>query len=85
MNEQNEAPKALTPAEVFRLWADKIEKNDADDFGGVFVIIPPSGEPISGLLIDQEQDLGTFFAVVKSKVESAVDAINDAQRKQGRF
>ena len=78
-------PKILTPSENFRLWADKIEKNAADDFSGAFLIVPPNGEPISGLLIDAEKNMGTFFAVVKSKLEAAIDQINEAQRRSTGF
>ncbi len=79
------ALKALTPAEILRLWAEKIEKNASEDFSGVFVIIPPVGETISALFIDPEQDLGTFFAVVKSKLEAAIDDVNNKQRQNNGF
>lgn len=87
MNDQfaENQPRILSPAEVLRLWADKIEKNAADDFSGAFVILPPSGPPISALFIDPEQDTGTFFAVVKSKLETAIDDVNDKQRAGNGF
>lgn len=81
MDESQGASKNLTPAEIFRLWADKIEKNSPDDFAGAFVIITPSGDTISSLLIDKEKDPGNFFALVKTKIDSALDAITAAQKR----
>lgn len=79
---ENEQPQEKTkPSDLFRLWADKIDKNDQEDFSGAFMIIPPVGDPISSLLIDQDKDIGNFFALVKTKIEAAVDAINDQQKK----
>ena len=82
MMDNQQLHKNLTPSERFRDWADRIEKNAPSDFGGAFLIIPPKGDPISGLLVDQEQDLNTFFAVVKTKIDASVDALNEAQRRQ---
>lgn len=79
-------PVVLTPAEILRLWAAKIEKNASEDFSGAFVILPPSGSPIAALFIDPEQDMGTFFALVKSKIDDAVEIVNEKQRnKQSGF
>lgn len=78
--ENDQTPKKLSPSEVFRLWADKIDKNSPEDFAGAFVIITPSGETISSLLIDKEKDVGNFFALVKTKIDSALDVINEQQK-----
>ena len=78
LNKQN-------PADIFRAWADRIEKNAPEDFSGAFLIIPPTGEPICGLLIDQAPDVNTFFAVTKSKIDAAVDVLNERQRQSNGF
>jgi hypothetical protein len=87
MNDQfaEQQPKKPTPAEYLRAWADKIEKNAPEDFSGFFVVIPPVGDAISSLLIDQENDVNTFFAVVKSKIDDAVEALNTKQRQKSQW
>ena len=83
MNDQSVEAKP-TPAEILRGWADKIEKNAAEDFSGAFVVLPPAGDPIASMFIDPDQDINTFFALVKSKIDTAVDLLNDAQRNGRR-
>ena len=86
MNDQFAEPVVKkSPAEFLRAWADKIDKNSPEDFSGFFVVIPPTGDAISSLLIDQENDVNTFFAVVKSKIDDAVDTLNTAQRQKARY
>jgi len=79
--------KKLTPSELFRAWADRIDKNAPEDFSGAFLIIPPSGEPICGLLIDQAPDINTFYALAQNKISAAIDVLNDQQlrAKRGGF
>lgn len=81
MNDQSVEPKVLTPAEILRLWADKIERNAEEDFAGAFVILPPTGDAIASLFIDPERDLSTFFTLIKTRIDTAVDELNDKQRQ----
>jgi hypothetical protein len=69
-------PLAPTPADEFRSLADKIERNRPEDFGGAFLIIPPEGDPVSGILVGSV-DLVTFWSLLKSKMDNAIaDADN---------
>ena len=81
MSDQSAEITVLTPSQILRDWADKIEKNAESDFAGAFVVLPPGIDPITGLFIDPEKDINTFFAVVKSKLEAAIDALNEKQKR----
>lgn len=71
-------------AELFRDFAAKIEKNDEKDFAGAFLIIPPSGDAISGMLVG-EADIGSFFGMVKSKFDIAINKIDEEEKKKNSF
>lgn len=72
-------PPKPKPSEIFITQAEKIDRNPPEDFGGAFVICPPGGEPITGLLINNS-DVNIFWAVVKAKVEAAITELDDKQR-----
>lgn len=77
----------MTPnkySELFRNLADKIERNDEKDFGGAFLILPPVGNEISGVIIGQS-DIASFFGMVKTKLDVAVSEADDAHKKQQAF
>lgn len=56
----------------FRLMADKIDKNDAEDFSGAVVIVPPGDEqPIELLYLGSKHDVLYFWTQVKTAVDVA--------------
>lgn len=65
---------ADNPAELLRAMADRVEKNDPEDFAGCMVIVPPDspdgmgGEPVEILLIDPARDIANFWSTVTAKV-----------------
>lgn len=67
-------------ADLFRQFADKIEKNDTKDFAGAFLIVPPSGDAVSSILVG-EADVASFFGMVKSKLDILINKL-DAEEKQ---
>lgn len=75
---------ATKQGDLFREIADKIDRNPETDFGGAFIIVPPDGEPVSGILVGAP-DLGVFWGAVKLKCDKAVDTIDDKQRQQQQF
>lgn len=83
MNDQLPENKSPTPSEILRQWADKLEKNSPEDFSGVFVIVPPKGDPLSGLLLDKDADLGTFFALLQSKISDAIEKTAPPASRKG--
>jgi hypothetical protein len=67
-------------ADLFRMMASRIEKNDAAEFGGAVLIVPPqSGEPIEILLIDPKQDVAAFWGAVQGRVAVAVTELQERQ------
>lgn len=68
-------------SDLLRQLADKIDKNAPEDFGGAFIVVPPSGDPISGMMIG-EQDVNTFWILVKTKLEAEVEKLNQLQKQQ---
>jgi hypothetical protein len=80
---QNESPDYSEP---FDEMAASIKHNKGQGFGGACVIVPPGGEnTISLLLLDGAQDPAQFFALVKTKCEIALNAIDDKHRQAGGF
>jgi len=76
-----------TPAQraalVLRAMADDCERNDTDRFAGAFVIVPPEGEPMEFLFLNNKRDTAAFFTALGGQVKNAVDDI-DQERKNTR-
>lgn len=79
----DEIPPKPKPSEIFVEQAAKIDRNPDHEFGGAFVIRPPTGEPITGLLVNNS-DVNIFWAVVKAKVETAIAEL-DAQQQRDPY
>ena len=62
-------------AERLIAMAERIRKNDMDEFCGCIVVLPPTpqngdgGDPIEILLIDPRKDPRNFWATAKAEVE----------------
>jgi hypothetical protein len=56
-------------ATPFTEMAARITLNDAKDFAGAMVIVPPTGDPISVLLLDGSKDAGAFWSTVRARIE----------------
>lgn len=83
-----------TPAEILRAMADRVERNDPEEFAGCLIVIPPEGrdagvepgEPIELLLIDPAQDLGHFWSMVKNQTRIASETWEtNNQQPQGAY
>lgn len=76
--------EAETLAERFDVMAERIRLNKDDSFGGAFVIVPPlgGGEPIETLVLDREQDPAQFWAILKTKAEMHLAALDQLARSQ---
>ena len=77
------------PAEMLRRMADRIDRNDPDEFAGCLVIIPPEGgdgveggDPVEILFINPVQDLALFWSTVKNRSAIAADEWVSAQQNQ---
>jgi hypothetical protein len=77
-------PEIKNNAQPFRAQAERIERNPPSDFGGAFVITPPSGEAIHGLLVGTV-DEATFWSIIKTKIEIALLEAADRERQQKPF
>lgn len=68
--------------------ADAIERNSEGNFGGAFVVIPPSaeaGEPIETLILDAKQDAAQFWMLLKTKCDLELAALDQKQRTNATF
>jgi len=74
---------AQRAAAVLRAMADDCERNDTDRFAGAFVIVPPEGEPMEFLFMNNRRDTAAFFTALGGQVKQAVDEI-DQERKNTR-
>jgi hypothetical protein len=71
---------ALDNALPFRSMADRIDRNDSQEFSGAFVIMPPNGEPIEYLALNPKQDGAAFWGAVQAHVQRALAEIEEKQR-----
>jgi hypothetical protein len=70
----------VTSAELFRVMAERIDRNPSEEFGGAVLIVPPAGgEAIEILLIDPKKDLAAFWGTVQAKVQVAVAEMQERQ------
>ena len=68
---------------ILRRLADQIDKNDADTFGGVAVIVPPqdAGAPIEILILDPAKNAAQFYATIKTRLEGQLADLEVLQRQ----
>ena len=76
----NEVVKAKR-SEPFTRMAERIDKNDGEQFGGAFVIIPPdgAGEAMQSLMINSGTDLAAFWMLLQSMINVALENIKAQQ------
>lgn len=73
-----------SPADLFREMAQRLERNEPGEFQGAYLIIPPSGKPVSQAFVDPSGDEVAFWGFVQAQVVTAgTEAIGDAERKLG--
>lgn len=53
-------------------------------FGGAFVIVPPTGDPMEVLILDSRQDAGQFWGILQAKCAMALREI-DLANNQAAF
>lgn len=71
-------------AQLFRDFADKIEKNAEKDFAGAFLVVPPASDAIAGILVG-EPDIASLLGMLKTKLDVAVNKIDEEQKKMQAF
>lgn len=71
-------------SKIFREMADRIDRNETKEFAGAFLVVPPVGDPLSGLLVG-DADIASFFGMLKTKLDVAVTTISDEQRKRDAY
>jgi len=70
-------------ARFFDAMAAQIRLNRDAKFGGAFVLLPPmDGEPVSSLMLNQEEP-SIFWASLQTIANMAVSALDRGQRQQG--
>jgi len=74
---------------LFRQMADRIEKNDAKEFGGALLVVPPPDQngqlqALDVLLIDPRRDPVAFYAMALSKVQIAAAMFEEQARARER-
>lgn len=74
-------------AQLLRKMAEHVERNAGATFGGVAVVIPPAngGDPVELLILDSAADPATFYATIKSRLETEVLKLDAASRQQQAF
>ena len=72
-------------AERFRAMAASLDHNAAATFGGAVVIVPPTGDPIEILMLDNKADLAQFWSTIKTRIDIKLAEIDEQQRNQQAF
>ena len=71
----------MTSDEPFTKMAERIKHNVDATFGGAVVIVPPGGtDPIELLMLDAQGDAGQFWGTIKTRIQLAVDKLDEQQR-----
>lgn len=73
---------AESRALLFENMAAQIRLNQDALFGGAFLMIPPSGDPFSSLMLNQAEE-SIYWAAVKTLAEVAMTALERGQRQAG--
>ena len=80
-----ETPQWSIAADLLRAMADKIDMNAKNGFAGAAVIIPPSGNCISSLILDKNADLALFWSSIQTRLQIALAEIEEANRQGQAF
>lgn len=72
---------AMSKAGDFADMAMRIDMNAEADFAGAFVVVPPEGEAITLLVLDNRKNAAVFWGLLKSHAEIALREIDMAQRE----
>jgi hypothetical protein len=67
-------------AKPFTDMASAIERNKDLKFGGAVVIVPPSGDPIHFMTLDQSASLAQFYATIKTRIDIVLNEIEQKAR-----
>jgi hypothetical protein len=71
-------------AHPFVAMAERIGKNDPVEFGGAFVIVPPSGDAVEVLHLDGKRDAGVFWSTLSARIAVLVGEIKREMDAQSR-
>lgn len=68
-------------AKAMNKMADKLTLNASNGFGGCFVIVAPDGEIKELLMLNNNQDLASFWSLVHSTASIAIEELKDQTRQ----
>ena len=71
----------MSHAEKFREMAAAIERNPEEAFGGACLIISPSGQAVSVVILDGSKEEGQFWGLVQSRCQMAVAEVQSKQQQ----
>jgi hypothetical protein len=75
-----------SPADAFRDMAARIERNEASEFAGALLLVPPDGgDPVELLLVNPAHDLAFFWSTIHSKVQVAAREFEERARSNDPF
>jgi hypothetical protein len=75
-----------SPADAFRDMAARIERNEANEFAGALLLVPPDGgAPLEILLVKQAHDLALFWSTITAAVTIASREFEERARSNDPF
>jgi hypothetical protein len=73
----------MKQSEIFRKLADKIDRNEEEEFGGAVCIVPPKGEAtIDWVIVDSKADLLRFWVKLKTDIDAIAQEVDNRARMQ---
>ena len=79
---QADRPKT---SDLFRRMAEQIDKNAGSHFGGSFLIVPPTGDPVEVLILNSTRDPSQFWGMLDATVKFALANLDEQARNAQGF
>jgi len=64
----------------FRKMADRVDLNAQEGFAGAFVVVPPEGDPVELLLLNNQKSPAMFWSLLKTTAEMQIAELEEKQR-----
>lgn len=78
--EEQSKPLCLVAHDMLFAMANRVMANSDNDFGGVFVIVPPAGDPIEMLVIAKPNP-AMFFSNLKAMCDIKLAELEEQERR----
>jgi hypothetical protein len=71
-------------ARLFREMADRIERSAPEEFGGAFLVVPPTGDAVDGTTVTSRPNATHFWHILSGRLDVALAAFKESLAPTGR-